>query len=194
MGYPASIIPEKIFFKIGEVCDLVGVQAHVLRYWETEFPMLSPQKNRSGQRTYRRRDVEIAMRIKELLYDELFTIAGAKKKLQTELREASRLKIVQPETIENPVEKDVVLKTVPTAQPTEADFEPDGLEADYADLESKFQPEFFSEYEFSEPRHGDTKFENKSAALRNFAAQLLELREMLKAKKSEDQSFRLRKY
>jgi len=82
----ASVIPEKLFFKIGEVCELAGVQAHVLRYWETEFPTLAPQKNRSGQRTYRRRDVEMALRIKELLYDEQYTIAGAKKKLANELR------------------------------------------------------------------------------------------------------------
>jgi DNA-binding transcriptional MerR regulator len=81
-----SVIPEKLFFKIGEVCELAGVQAHVLRYWETEFPMLAPQKNRAGQRTYRRRDVEMALRIKELLYDEQYTIAGAKKKLANELR------------------------------------------------------------------------------------------------------------
>src|ERR1051326_1214438 len=82
----ATVIPEKLFFKIGEVCELAGVQAHVLRYWETEFPMLAPQKNRAGQRTYRRRDVEMALRIKELLYDEQYTIAGAKKKLANELR------------------------------------------------------------------------------------------------------------
>lgn len=97
MGQPAIVIPEKIYFKIGEVCELVGVQAHVLRYWETEFPMLSPQKNRSGQRSYRRRDVEISLRIKQLLYDEMFTIAGAKKKLQAEMRETTKLKIVHPE-------------------------------------------------------------------------------------------------
>ena len=94
MSLVAYVIPEKIFFKIGEVCDLVGVQPHVLRYWETEFPMLSPQKNRAGQRTYRRRDVEIALRIKELLYEELYTIAGAKKKLSSELREQTKLKVV----------------------------------------------------------------------------------------------------
>ena len=98
MGQPAVAIPEKIFFKIGEVCDIVEVQAHVLRYWETEFPKLSPQKNRSGQRSYRRRDVEIALRIKELLYEDLYTIAGAKKKLQDEMRDSSRLKIVHSET------------------------------------------------------------------------------------------------
>src|SRR3954453_2246628 len=101
MAHSATVIPEKIYFKIGEVCELVGVQPHVLRYWETEFPMLSPQKNRSGQRSYRRRDVEMALRIKELLYDEMFTIAGAEKKLQLELREDSKLKIVHPEPKES---------------------------------------------------------------------------------------------
>ncbi len=86
MSQAASTIPQKLFFKIGEVCEIAGVQAHVLRYWETEFPMLAPQKNRAGQRTYRRRDVEMALRIKELLYDEQYTIAGAKKKLVSEMR------------------------------------------------------------------------------------------------------------
>jgi DNA-binding transcriptional MerR regulator len=90
MSQPATSIPQKLFFKIGEVCELAGVQAHVLRYWETEFPMLAPQKNRAGQRTYRRKDVEMALRIKELLYDEQYTIAGAKKKLATELRSPVR--------------------------------------------------------------------------------------------------------
>ena len=100
MGQAATPIPEKIYFKIGEVCDLVGVQAHVLRYWETEFPQLSPQKNRSGQRSYRRKDVEISLRIKELLYDDMYTIAGARKKLQTELKpDAPKLKIVRPEPL-----------------------------------------------------------------------------------------------
>ncbi len=97
MNRAAVAIPEKLFFKIGEVCDLTGVQAHVLRYWESEFPMLAPQKNRAGQRTYRKRDVEMALRIKELLYDDQYTIAGAKKKLASELRGASKLKVVTPE-------------------------------------------------------------------------------------------------
>jgi DNA-binding transcriptional MerR regulator len=90
MSQAAAAIPQKLFFKIGEVCELAGVQAHVLRYWETEFPMLAPQKNRAGQRTYRRRDVEMALRIKELLYDEQYTIAGAKKKLASEIRGPGR--------------------------------------------------------------------------------------------------------
>jgi DNA-binding transcriptional MerR regulator len=97
MNRAAVAIPEKLFFKIGEVCELTGVQAHVLRYWESEFPMLAPQKNRAGQRTYRKRDVEMALRIKELLYEDQYTIAGAKKKLSTELRGASKLKVVTSE-------------------------------------------------------------------------------------------------
>ena len=97
MNRAAVHIPEKIFFKIGEVCEIVDVQAHVLRYWESEFPMLAPQKNRAGQRTYRRRDVEMALRIKELLYEDQYTIAGAKKKLASELRGTSKLKVVTPE-------------------------------------------------------------------------------------------------
>ncbi|MDQ1558022.1 MAG: hypothetical protein QOD32_1082 [Pyrinomonadaceae bacterium] len=97
MNRAAVYIPEKLFFKIGEVCDITGVQAHVLRYWESEFPMLAPQKNRAGQRTYRKRDVEMALRIKELLYEDQYTIAGAKKKLASEIRGASKLKVVTPD-------------------------------------------------------------------------------------------------
>ncbi|MBL8151895.1 MAG: MerR family transcriptional regulator [Blastocatellia bacterium] len=95
--HPAKVIPDKLFFKIGEVCELIEVQPHVLRYWESEFPMLAPQKNRAGQRTYRRKDVEMVMRIKQLLYEEGFTIAGAKKKLATESRTGAKLKVVTPE-------------------------------------------------------------------------------------------------
>src|SRR5438093_11893967 len=100
MSRSAVAIPEKLFFKIGEVCELAGVQAHVLRYWESEFPMLAPQKNRAGQRVYRRRDVEIIMRIKQLRDEEGFTIAGAKKKLASELRGGTKLKIVTPEMVQ----------------------------------------------------------------------------------------------
>ena len=96
MSRPAVAIPEKLFFKIGEVCELAGVQAHVLRYWESEFPMLAPQKNRAGQRVYRKRDVEMALRIKELLYEDQYTIAGAKKRLTNELR-GGKLKVVGEE-------------------------------------------------------------------------------------------------
>lgn len=94
MPRPAVAIPEKLFFKIGEVCELAGVQAHVLRYWESEFPMLAPQKNRAGQRVYRKRDVEIALRIKELLYEDQYTIAGAKKRLANDLRAGGKFRVV----------------------------------------------------------------------------------------------------
>ena len=86
METPSRVIPEKLFFRIGEVCALIKVQPHVLRYWETEFPMLTPQKNRAGQRVYRRKDVEMVFRIRDLLYEEKFTIAGAKKKLIDDAR------------------------------------------------------------------------------------------------------------
>jgi DNA-binding transcriptional MerR regulator len=78
-------VPNKLFFKIGEVCEITDTQPYVLRYWESEFPALAPAKNSSGQRIYRRRDIETVMRIKELLYEEGFTIAGAKKRLEAEL-------------------------------------------------------------------------------------------------------------
>ncbi len=92
MSHPAVVIPEKLFFKIGEVCELAGVQAHVLRYWESEFSMLAPQKNRAGQRVYRKRDVEMALRIKELLYEDQYTIAGAKKRLANDLRGGGKVR------------------------------------------------------------------------------------------------------
>ena len=73
--------PNKLYYKIGDVCEIVGVEAHVLRYWETEFRDLSPPKNKSGQRTYRPKDVELLLCIKKLLYEDGFTIAGARKQL-----------------------------------------------------------------------------------------------------------------
>lgn len=176
MGQAAVVIPEKIFFKIGEVCDLVDVQAHVLRYWETEFPMLSPQKNRSGQRSYRRRDVEIALRIKELLYEDLYTIAGAKKKLQGELRESSRLKIVHPE----PAPKEAFIKEVKAPAPVEEEIEVEDLE-EVAEIE---------DFEAHAPVELD---DERREALTSLAAQLLELREMLKTKKGDDRNANQRK-
>jgi DNA-binding transcriptional MerR regulator len=94
----ANAIPDKLFFKIGEVCEITDVQPHVLRYWETEFPQLAPQKNRAGQRVYRRRDVELVMHIKRLLKEEGYTIAGAKKRLASEMRGNAKLKVVTNET------------------------------------------------------------------------------------------------
>ena len=87
-------IPSKLFFKIGEVCEITDTQPYVLRYWESEFPALAPAKNSSGQRIYRRRDIETVLRIKQLLYEEGFTIAGAKKRLESEM--AGRVESPQP--------------------------------------------------------------------------------------------------
>lgn len=166
MGQLAAVIPEKIYFKIGEVCELVGVQAHVLRYWETEFPMLSPQKNRSGQRSYRRRDVEISLRIKQLLYEEMFTIAGAKKKLQAEMRETTKLKVVHPERPED-----------------ESDGRPGLFDEDLVldDFESTSSPAVHA----LSPERRD--------ALRVLAGELLELREMLKSNHTRESENRLRR-
>jgi DNA-binding transcriptional MerR regulator len=81
-GGPGSTLPTKLYFRIGEVASAVGVETHVLRYWETEFRSIRPQKSSRGQRVYSRRDVETLMRVKELLYDRGFTIAGARKQLR----------------------------------------------------------------------------------------------------------------
>jgi len=74
-------LPSKLYFRIGEVATLVGVEPHVLRYWEREFRAIRPTKSAKGQRVYSRRDVENLMRVRELLYQEGFTIAGARKRL-----------------------------------------------------------------------------------------------------------------
>jgi DNA-binding transcriptional MerR regulator len=83
-------LPEKLFFKIGEVSQLVGAEPHVLRYWEKEFAAVRPRKSRGGQRLYRRTDVETLFRIKTLLRDEGYTVAGARKKLADERARARR--------------------------------------------------------------------------------------------------------
>lgn len=80
-------IPNKLYFRIGEVADLLSVKPYVLRYWETEFPDVKPSKSKSGQRLYKRRDVELLVHIKGLLYHENFTINGARKRLKEILRE-----------------------------------------------------------------------------------------------------------
>jgi len=73
--------PDKLFYKIGEVSRIVGVEPYVLRYWETEFPFLKPRKNKSGQRVYIKKDVELLLMIKRLLYQERYTIEGVRKRL-----------------------------------------------------------------------------------------------------------------
>lgn len=81
-----AAIPERLFYRIGEVSALTGIQPYVLRYWESEFKLLRPKKNRGGQRVYRRQDLELVQRIKQLLYEERLTLEGAKKRLRQEIR------------------------------------------------------------------------------------------------------------
>jgi DNA-binding transcriptional MerR regulator len=83
-------LPDKLYFKIGEVASIVGVQPYVLRYWESEFTVVRPSKTRSKHRLYRRRDVETLLHIKRLLHDERFTIEGARKRLKTLQKEERR--------------------------------------------------------------------------------------------------------
>ena len=74
-------LPDKLFYKIGEVSKISGVESYVLRYWETEFPFLRPRKNKSGQRVYVKKDLELILQVKRLLYQERYTIEGVRKKL-----------------------------------------------------------------------------------------------------------------
>jgi DNA-binding transcriptional MerR regulator len=88
---PASpVIPDRLYFRIGDVAKLCGVETYVLRFWETEFPQLKPGKSGTGQRLYRKRDVEWAIRIKQMLHDEGFTIAGARQQFKAELRQSQQ--------------------------------------------------------------------------------------------------------
>lgn len=82
------VIPDKLYFRIGEVAKLLSLPTYVLRFWETEFPQLKPTKSNTGQRMYRRREVDLAIRVKKLLYEEGFTIAGARERLKAENRPA----------------------------------------------------------------------------------------------------------
>jgi len=86
----APEIPDKLFFRIGEVSHIVGVEAYVLRYWESEFPGLSPRKSSTGQRMFRRKDEELLLRIQHQLYGQKFTIEGARKALQEKAKAVAR--------------------------------------------------------------------------------------------------------
>jgi DNA-binding transcriptional MerR regulator len=88
-------IARKEYYSIGEVCEMVELKPHVLRYWETQFPLLNPSKNRSGNRVYQRKEIKLILLVRQLLYEEKYTIEGAKKKLESvrregEMQEASR--------------------------------------------------------------------------------------------------------
>jgi DNA-binding transcriptional MerR regulator len=96
-------IPQKLFFRIGEVAELLGVKAYVLRFWETEFPMVHPTKSRSGQRVYRRKDVEMLLLIKHLLYVERFSIEGARKRIREAKMKPAAVAAAKKVELEKPV-------------------------------------------------------------------------------------------
>ncbi len=106
---------KKLYYKIGEACKVLDIQPYVLRYWETEFSSLSPSKSKSGQRTYTEGDLEVIGRIKELLYEEGFTIAGAKKRLEGELA-GGGLKPLRPLDLSGKAQK----AKKPAAEPKKA--------------------------------------------------------------------------
>ena len=109
---PTREIPDKLYFRIGEVAKLCDVPAYVLRFWEGEFPQLKPNKGGTGQRLFRRRDVEMALRIKTLLYDEGYTIPGARQAFKAELRSSKE----QPASAEGTTSETVDAKHLKTIQ------------------------------------------------------------------------------
>jgi DNA-binding transcriptional MerR regulator len=96
-------IAKKAYYSIGEVCDVTGLKDHVLRYWETQFDVLNPTKNRAGNRVYRPKEIELIVLVKHLLYEEKYTIEGARKKLQEMRRsgelEEERQDVLEPEVV-----------------------------------------------------------------------------------------------
>ena len=175
MNRAAVSIPEKLFFKIGEVCDITGIQAHVLRYWESEFPMLAPQKNRAGQRTYRKRDVEMVLRIKELLYEDQYTIAGAKKRLTNELRGASKLKVVTPEMGAQSLNVPPAPQLVPAPVPA-----PEEPPHDFADTHAEPVPAAPAQDSYP-ARYEPPQTDEGRAALRRLREQLRDIMLLLEA-------------
>lgn len=87
---PLRLFPEKLFYKIGEVSRVVGVESYVLRYWETEFPFLNPRKSKSGQRIYAKNDVDLLKKIKYLLYEEKYTIDGVRRKIGSDTEQLDK--------------------------------------------------------------------------------------------------------
>lgn len=102
MAEADPLLPVKLYYRIGEVSEIVGVEPHVLRYWETEFRSIRPQKSRKGQRIYSRRDVDKLLKVKELLYSQGFTIAGARKRLREGGAEPEQAVVVAPPEVKRP--------------------------------------------------------------------------------------------
>ncbi|BCB96491.1 transcription regulator protein [Dissulfurispira thermophila] len=116
---PLRLFPEKLFYKIGEVSRIVGIESYVLRYWETEFPFLTPKKSKSGQRIYTKKDIDLILQIKRLLYDERYTIDGVRRKLGGNINHAPEVfadinKIEKEEMRESSIDAKVIISLVKT--------------------------------------------------------------------------------
>jgi DNA-binding transcriptional MerR regulator len=129
-------VGKKLFYRIGEACKLLDIQPYVLRYWETEFPVLNPRKSKAGQRVYSEEELQLIQRIKQLLYEEGYTIAGAKKKLESELT-GGRL----PALPEGPADEPAGAPELPFDAPADADGEPVAAAPVVLDTEAAVQVE-----------------------------------------------------
>lgn len=129
-------VQKRLYYKIGEACKALGIQPYVLRYWETEFPALSPSKSRSGQRVYSEKELEVIRRIKELLYEEGYTIAGAKKKLEAELASGGAVE-AEEEVRDEEEAEEAPVEALPPAAPKRrappAEERPAALDTDAAE-------------------------------------------------------------
>ena len=105
-------LPDKLFYKIGEVSKITGVESYVLRYWETEFPFLRPRKNRSGQRVFVKKDLELILQVKKLLYQERYTIEGVRKKFGDTTAKAPESIVVRENRVKGPKQPAEVLSFV----------------------------------------------------------------------------------
>lgn len=103
---PQLSVPDKLFYKIGEVSRITGIESYVLRYWETEFPFLKPRKNKSGQRVYVKKDLEMILMVKKMLYQERYTIEGVRKRFEDGIMKSAETKPVQEQKpeVKNPAD------------------------------------------------------------------------------------------
>ncbi len=102
------LFPERLFYKIGEASRLVGVESYVLRYWESEFPFLSPRKSKSGQRIYSKKDIDLLLQIKRLLYEERYTIDGVRKRLGGIVPEKETEAVAEEMPFQDPTREEIL--------------------------------------------------------------------------------------
>ena len=110
---PQLSVPDKLFYKIGEVSKITGVESYVLRYWQTEFPFLNPRKNKSGQRVYVKKDLEVILMVKKMLYQERYTIEGVRKRFEDGILNSAEIKPVREAKLEiakNPTDAITLVK------------------------------------------------------------------------------------